>query len=501
VGLAGRALAVLLCVAGVPFLVLALVHAFYGVPISAYRPTINDEVAYWHQTLTFSHAGFYGGYYTLGEVTNPSGLTPFGPHGPGFVVLYGLFGKIFGWHRHTAIILNLIAIGTAGWIWVSLSRLSVPRLLLSAPLLVTFWHIVFWAPTSMQETLHHAGAIVMAACFASALGPAQRRWITASGWIVVGALSFIRPSWIILMPLWAIATTHASRRSAAIATVAGSLVYGAAILFAYSRTSAPYDTGFLFLRAASLSLAAPEIVDNVAANAQRLASPDQFHPIELLERYQYGALLLATTIAAMVTRWQRRGLTPSLSPSLSPHFSIAAAALAVALTAMLVLYQFTNYAEHRVLSAFLLFGTLLCLAAPGRVGPLLAIGILLSNAASARTSFAGFEDGWREHFVWDRRGISELERALEKTVAYRAGASRWCNTLLTSQYPPQLIVVPAGIGLSVVRKPELMTLPPRSHYLLLDAPVRAAFTSPLQLEPVATLPYGTVYINRESGCD
>jgi len=45
----GRSAAVLLCVAGVPVLVVTLVHHFFGVPLSAYRPIINDEVAYWHQ--------------------------------------------------------------------------------------------------------------------------------------------------------------------------------------------------------------------------------------------------------------------------------------------------------------------------------------------------------------------------------------------------------------------------------------------------------------------
>jgi hypothetical protein len=482
---------VILCVAGVPILVVALIHAFFGVPLSAYRPFINDEVAYWHQALTFSHAGFRGGYYTIGEVTNRSGLTPFGPHGPGFAVLYGFFGSIFGWHRHTAVILNLLAIGAAGWIWVSVSRLNVARLLLSGLTLVTFWHMLFWAPTGMQESLHHAGAIVMAACFASALGPAHRRWVTAFGWVVLGVLGFIRPSWIILVPLWAIVTIRTSTRSAAFATVGVSLLCGAVILFAYSSTTAPYETGFLFLRAASLSLGAREIVNNVTSNVQRLMSPDQFHPIELLERYQYGMVLLVSALAAVIARWRAR---------LNPHVTVAAAAMALALTAMLVLYQFTNFAEHRVLSAFLLFGALLCLAAPGRIGPLLVAALILSNLASARTSLIELEDAWRERFIWDRRGVSELEHAIDGTVVYRPGASRWCNTLLTSQYPPHLIAVPAGIGLSVVRKPELMTLPPRSHYMLLDDAVRAAFTRPIDLDPVATLPYGTLYVNRESGC-
>jgi hypothetical protein len=485
--------AVLLCVAGVPILVIALVHVFFGVPLSAYRPIINDEVAYWHQALTFSRTGFAGGYYTLGEVTNPSGLTPFGPHGPGFAVIYGTWGAIFGWHRHTAVILNLIAIGGAAWIWVSLTRVSIPRLLLATMLLLTFWHMLFWAPTGMQESLHHAGALVLAGCFASALGPSPRWWVTALGWITIGVLSFVRPSWIFLLPLWALATARTSSRAMAMATLATSLVIGGAILFAYSRTTAPYDEGFFFLRAASLSLGAEAILDNVSSNVQRLSRPGEYHAIELLERYQYGALLLATTLAAVVTMSKRRGLTP--------HLAITAATLAIALTAMLLLYQFTNYAEHRVLSAFLLFGAMLCLAAPGRLGPALAAGLVCSSLVSARTSLIEVEDAWRARFVWDRRSVTELERALGNTVRYRPEVSRWCNTLLTSQYPPQLIAVPAGIGLSVVRKPEKMTLPPRSRYLLLDEPVRAAFTGPLHLDPVATLAYGTLYVNLDARCE
>ena len=492
----GRSAAVLLCVAGVPVLVVTLVHHFFGVPLSAYRPIINDEVAYWHQALTFTRAGFNGGYYTLGEVTNPSGLTPFGPHGPGFAVLYGTAGSLFGWYRHSVVILNLIAIGAAAWIWASLTRVSIPRLLLGAAMLLTFWHMLYWAPTGMQEGLHHAGAIAIAGCFAAVLGPYRRWWVIGFGWVVLAVLAFVRPSWLILFPLWAIATTRSSSRRIIAATVVASIVIGTAILFAYARTTAPYEEGFFFLRAASLSLGLRALVENVSGNVRRLGMPDQFHHIELLQRYQYGALLLATTIAAVVAMWRTRQ-----TQGLIPHFAIAAAALALALTAMLLLYQFTNFAEHRVLSAFLLFGTMLCIAAPGRLGPALAAGIVIVSLASARTSLLELEDSWRDRFIWDRRSVSELEDAIGATVVYHPGASRWCNTLLTSQYPPQLVGVPGGIGLSVVRKPERMTLPPKSRYLLLDEDVRAAFTGPLNLEMVAALPYGRLYVNRDARCD
>ena len=198
--------------------------------------------------------------------------------------------------------------------------------------------------------------------------------------------------------------------------------------------------------------------------------------------------------------WKRRDQSLRLAHGPTPHLVITAAALAMALTAMLLLYQFTNYAEHRVLSAFLLFGAMLCLAAPGRIGPGLAAVIIISSVVSTKTMIADLEDAWRPRFVWDRRGVAELEHALDGTMAYHPEASRWCNTLLTSQYPPQLIGVPAGIGLSVVRKPEKMMLPPRSRYILLDDGLRAAFTEPLHLDMVATLPYGTLCVNRDAQC-
>jgi hypothetical protein len=491
----GRSAVVLLCVAGVPVLVVTLVHVFFGVPLSAYRPIINDEVAYWHQALTFSRAGFNGGYYTLGEVTNPSGLTPFGPHGPGFAVLYGGVGSVFGWYRHSAVILNLIAIGVAVWIWTLLTRANIARLLLGTAMLLTFWHMLYWAPTGMQESLHHAGAIAMAGCFAAVLGPDRRWWAVPFGSVLLAVLAFVRPSWLILFPLLAIAMLYsAPKRLVAVAVVA-SMMTAVGILFVYSRMTAPYEEGFFFLRAASLSLGFQALVQNVIGNVRRVGMLDQFHPIELLERYQYGAVLLATTIAAVTAMWKRR-----LTREWTPHFAIVASVLALALVAMILLYQFTNFAEHRVLSAFLLFGTMLCIAAPGRIGPLIAVGVVIVSVVSARTSLLELEDSWQGRFVWDRRAVSELEHAFGTRVVYHPDASRWCNTLLTAQYPPQLIGVPAGIGLSVIRKPELMTRPPRSRYLLLDDNVRAGFTVPLNLEMVATLPYGTLYVNRDARC-
>jgi hypothetical protein len=44
-------------------------------------------------------------------------------------------------------------------------------------------------------------------------------------------------------------------------------------------------------------------------------------------------------------------------------------------------------------------------------------------------------------------------------------------------------------------------MPPRSRYLLLDAPALAEFTAPLNVRTLATLPYGTLYENLDARCE
>ena len=134
------------------------------------------------------------------------------------------------------------------------ARLSSARLWLSAALLGTFWPMLYWAATGMQESIHHAGAMVMAALFARVLSSPTSRPIAIAGSVVLCVLAVIRPTWIILMPLWAVALQrHASRRSL-IGAVAASLATAMVIVLVYSRITAPFSTGFFFLKVMSLSL-------------------------------------------------------------------------------------------------------------------------------------------------------------------------------------------------------------------------------------------------------
>jgi hypothetical protein len=244
-----------------------------------------------------------------------------------------------------------------------------------------------------------------------------------------------------------------------------------------------------------LSAGASVIWKNLLFNVHRTFQFGEYQPLEVLHRLQYWFWVLASAALAGVQAWRMRGRGGP-----APHLVIAAATTSIALVLMLLLYTLTNWAEHRILLAFLLFGSLMCVAAPGRV-PLMLVAVLVASNLSCTPLFLReFAASRRDNFLWDRRGVFELSDALEGTVVYRGDRSRWCNTLLTAQYPPYLIAVPAGIGLSVVREPDNLTFPLRSQYLLLDAPTLKALPHAIRVEELATLPYGTLYRNLDAGC-
>jgi hypothetical protein len=493
--LAARAAAVLVCTCGVPLLTLGLVHELYGVPLSAFRPVINDEVVYWHQAATFSHSGFSGGYYTLNEATNPSGFTPFGPHGAGFPAVYGLVGAMFGWHRHDVAVLNLLLIGAAGWLWSTLTRLPTARLLTAALLLLTFWPMVFWAASGMQEGLHQAGAIVFAALFARALHTRPPSWpLTLIGWIALMLFAYIRPSWTVLMPLWTLVTATTPSGRAIVVRLAGSALIALLAIVAFSRTAAPVPNSFFFMN--DVATAAQVMLNSARMNLERVLHVSDYSQLEVLNRVQYIGWLAAATVGAAVVAWtsRRRG------ERMPAHLPIAAVTIVSIVGLLFVFYAVTNWTEHRIVSAFVLFGALLCTAAPGRLPLVLTTVLVLSNVAATPLFVRGFEEGHRDRFIWDRRGVAQLGSVLEGHVAYQANQSRWCNTLLTAQYPPHLIAVPGGIGLSVVREADTITMPPRSRFMLLDEPSQAEFTAPLNVKTLATLPYGTLYENLDARC-
>src|SRR5271166_1469678 len=73
-------------------------------------PYLNDEVHYWNEVACFARAGFAGGYCVPNEQTAPASWTHFGPHGPGFPVVFGTLARIVGWHPASGPLFNAVVL-------------------------------------------------------------------------------------------------------------------------------------------------------------------------------------------------------------------------------------------------------------------------------------------------------------------------------------------------------------------------------------------------------
>ena len=219
-------------------------------------------------------------------------------HGAGFVMLYGLAASVVEWHRHSVLVLNLVTIAGACWIWAAFTPVTTRRLWLSI-LLGTFWQMAFWASTGMQESFHHAGAIVMATLFARALSSPPSAWLTACGGATLCLLALVRPTWIIVMPLFALVTSRQSTRGRAIA-VAALTHRRRGDADDLQRTVAPYTGGFSFVAVFSRSTEQATVLNNLLFNLRRTVTFSEYDDPEILHRVQYWGFLVGALTVAVV---------------------------------------------------------------------------------------------------------------------------------------------------------------------------------------------------------
>ena len=483
-----------LAVAGPLLVLLYSVHQLVGARMGDFRPVLNDEVYYWHQIATAAAAGTGGGYYTTHEALPAVNAFRFGAHGPVYPLLAGAIASLVGWHRAAGPWLNMawLAIGTTGFI--ALARPSRRQLALTAALLATFWPIPFWAASNMQESFHHGVALLLAGALVAVA--ARRRAGLITGWSVLTVAVLIRPSWAIVLPVLGIAGLHRRTwpRLAAVGLV--SVALAAVAITVFDRIRAPLPGAFEFLSLARLDEGLAAIVATARANVGRLFNVgDDYDALEILLRAEYLAAATAFAVLAVTARRRARA-----TPDERLHLATQSLQLVGIVTAMIVFYAVTNWAEHRVIAGHLLLATLVAGVAGGAPGAWLAGALVATNVLASPIYAESFRQNRSENLLWDRRSLRVFEEAIDGRIEFHPGAPPWCNTLLTSQYPPDLVALPPGIGISVIREAKFMTLPVRSRYLLLDTRVQGELEGHARLMPFASVAYGTLYLNLDARC-
>ncbi len=462
--------------------------------VPTYYDVYNDSLYNWRQVYTFSAVGFNGGYYTVNELPAPATFSHYYAHGPIFALIYGTIGRIAGWNLASPIILNALVITLSLVVLLTRQPSSRQALLLIATT-ITVWPVLIYIPTSMMESLHQAGAIVIGALIWKLMADHCRMSPLNLGVLLgsVGILALMRPTWgVLFFPLLLM---QLERRSlVGIIRATGLALLGFVIVFlANAALSAPYP-----LMEQSLSSGIQARLDRLANN---LAIWGRGVPIEVAQRYLIGAIL---AIVMLLWAIRRRMFTAEGIFHLSN--------LGAPLVINLLFNDMAFYRDFRALAPHLLLSLIVLVACrrwyiPAAFAAIQAVMIpefLLEYRATIEPQFA---PGLIEDMIDFRDDMSS-------EIIYQPDApSGWCNTLLfvlenrghrVLSIPPELALIHPGVGLSFYigywgDQPPLRH-PVRSRYILLSSPNRAKIGNRIRLSLLHFTPIGVLYRNEQSAC-
>jgi hypothetical protein len=476
-----------LVVALLPIVVCAaLALHFFTASVRQAVPLENDEVAYWSQIAAFREAGFNTGYFVVNERPSAASFSRFGPHGPVYPVLYGLIARATGWRPYTSPIFGAILLAAAATFWWIRSR---PRRPLTAALLVaSFWPLVLYLPTTMQEPLHFALAFVFAALvhplIARDNGSSARVMITLAVCVVVAAL--IRPTWALLyVPAAALATAGAAPR-VRIGGVIAAAAAAVLLYVAFAALAAPYPLGtgsslVPALRGADLlpfvrglgRRAGPNLVAFLAV------SPDEVMQVVL--RYQF---LIVMAVAAFRT-WRATRAAPA------DRFAVWFTGVTFA--GVILVGDVEGWRDYRLLGPMLLCAALVGCAS-GSVWPAWLAAVNIAVTPMAVETFVARH---RNRFLADTTRIEYFRRDVAPLLRYDPAVSGWGNTVLmhVDAYQNDLLGMPPGIGLASTLHWDQVRLPMKSRYVLVRAADRNDFPKGVRVRPVGETVSGALYEN------
>jgi hypothetical protein len=513
----GLALLVIAIPAAVTFLML---DQYIGVSLDQFMPWVNDEASLWHQALTFSHHGFTGGgYYTLYELPAKASFTHYYAWGPFYPMLQGIFARIFGWELYSGVIFNIMLLTGAIAFFVYAARPTLVQLLLMGVLLATFWTMLVYIPTGMQESFQSAAAIVLAAMFYRLIkeGPAlPRAWQWALG-ITILCVSLIRGTWVLaFFPYFLLLSEH-SWRGYLYAFVKALVLSAAAFAFySYISSELPYrftDQLFDAVAAASglgdkINAALDMFGDRLELN-RRLYQEDMpsfdWLLIGVVMWLEYFVLLIGVAIwlGVRATRAYRARQPFRLGESIPREILFHGLNLLLLLILLVLLYQ----VDFRMGVAALLLSLLVMLMSRHYwvVVTVILVNLLVTPYFS--NTYKVYVQG---RFFPYRPYVEQVDALVNPYVEFDDDApTGWCNTLLipVEIYSWPVTVVPEGIGVSMYYTLDDLPLPAKSKYLVLTDSGAQRIGETQSLEKLSTQAMGLftepigLYVNHDAGCE
>jgi hypothetical protein len=505
-----RLLCVYALVVATPACVTAL---FLWITLRAYLfdaiPIWNDELVYWHGILTFLNVGFNGGYYVFNELSAQVSFTHFDPHGPWYFAFLGVVSSLTGWSPVIAIGYNLAFLSAALIFFLCLVRPSARSAFLLALFLGSFWPITLFVPIAMQESLHQAIGVVLAACFFVLLKE-QERLSLLSRLLMAAFLFFaaaLRSTWILLFPAFLYGCLlHGNKFRygwRGVPTWALTSFFTIVVTFVVSmRFMSPYPDGFvaqLFNAAAqSLQGSFRVFVDHFSSGVVSLKSGDTNEIV--LRLGAIFILVFATASFLLVPRWRCCNRLALDRTEATVHL------LNVGIIGLFLLafYDIFDWRDYRVLAPHILFATLLSFA---RKKYIISASFVLVNLSIIFHSFDTFTRFHQQRYRSQKEEIALFAARAAPYIRYDASTDNaWCNTVLTHaihrfDFPAAMQSLPAGIGFTILTDSRLITPPIKSKYLILDDFHALKLQDKVKMNMIVSLGTQKLFRNLEARCD
>ncbi len=484
----------ILLIAAIPSLV-SIVLVSSRANFLSFSPTWSDEVFYWHQILTFKVAGFQGGYYTINEAGAAATFTHFYTYGPWFVMIYGTLARFVGWERITFILFNMIFVSGALVVFCTVVQLKSRQLILLGVALGTFWCLVAFLLTAMQESFQQALAIAIATVFYVAFSCREKiswKWY-ASGSIILILAALLRISWaILLFPfLWLTTRPRLIWRL-------GSLALGVLMLvmiYALTQyTGSPGNNSIASIIdkfSVSFGDGWLSFVDYFTHNLNRFVDTGK-QPLDLLQTAQV-VVFMGGMLLVVIPQTVRK------QSSHEAMFHIYN--LGVTILVACAFYIIATWGDYRVIGIHLMVSLLLLIAFK-RYLPIVLF--IVTNLLFITVFYGYFQTEILPKYQVDIAAINALHNQLESVAPYQPDPKNaWCNTVIfqVETFDTLLTAVPAGMGLSFFKDANVPGY--RSQYVLINQHIYDIIqrkSNPPKLEPILTTSIGILYRNHSSNC-
>lgn len=492
---------------------LVISGVFFGTTLADFTIETSDEVKYWLEAAAFKTAGFNGGQFGTDHEVARAEFVHFSSRGPFYAVLQGSIGKLIGWQSYTPVLTNLFFILAALVAYLRILKPDKNQLLLTWLVLALFTPLYIYIPSAMQQGLHQAFGIVIAALFI--------RWVQSdhnggrrfAAWLVVLIFfaALFRYSWIMLyLPVFMIAIRKFDPRKRVL-LLGAIAVFSAAALAAALYLWAPYPVDIRYQIIDALQRHPLEglglIWENISRNLRGLFDEEGVW-IQIF-RAQFSVLLISASGLLIAMIGKRKNEGPSTS---NPLHLVHSLNILTIFLLNISFYYVRSSNDYRIWAPHLLLSLLLLLYAKPRrtLWVVLLLGLLVWFFPGKVLPNLDFANGADPAIAFQR--TAAFSKEVEDYLEFIPGQNKWCNTIEISKYGqedeysrPTLLGLPQGFGFMTTlnwqnTQPEDI----QAKYLLLDpgyleeeAP---GLFAQLDLTFLTATSLGDLYLNHGSAC-